>query len=151
MIEKITLKEAVFEPFKQSGFTRKGQSWYFRGKDTIVVANLQKSDWGPQYYINIGFWLKDFGEESFPPYNQCHLYYRVERIFRDHRDLINHSCSLIESDNILIGSLSEFIEKELIPFLRNCTELEYLKKLMKEGRLEGGLVREEARMYLSKQ
>ena len=40
----------------RAGFTKKSGSWYRRGEETIAVLNLQKSQYGPSYYV-----MSDFG------------------------------------------------------------------------------------------
>ncbi len=149
MIDKRTFKNAIAAPLDKAGFKKKGQSWYLDGKDAIIVVNLQKSDWSEIYFINMGIWLKNLGETSFPQYNHCHLYYRIERFFPEQRELILVGCSLDKSNQQMLDELSEFIESEVIPFLRNCTDENKLRELMLQGALEGGLVRLEARWYLS--
>jgi hypothetical protein len=149
MIDKDIFIQGFFRPFTQNGFKRKGNSCYLPGERIIVVVNLQRSDWGPRYFINIGFWIKDFGDESFPSVFKCPLNYRVERLFPERQELISESCYLPESNNQLIENLYEFVELDLLPFLRNCTELEFLRALLKQGKLEKGVITLEARMFLS--
>ena len=57
----------VFEQnVQQAGFIKKRGSWYFNGAETILVVNLQKSNYGKQYYVNLAVYVKQFGEERFP-------------------------------------------------------------------------------------
>lgn len=149
MIDKKTFKKSVGGALEQAGFVKKGQSWYFEGEDALVLANLEKIDVFDEYVINIGIWLKAFGDTTFPAYNQCHLYYRVERLFPSQRELILASCSLLKSDNQILANLSEFIKNQLVPFLKDCTDESKLKELMSEGVLKRGFVRKEARMFLA--
>jgi hypothetical protein len=149
MIDKKTFKKAFGAPMQKAGSVKKGQSWYFEGKDAVVVINLQKSDWSELYYINLGIWLKAFGEATFPQFNHCHLYYRVEHFFPEQRALTLVGCDLERSDPEILDDLSMFIGRQLIPFAQECTDENKLRELMSRGVLEGGLVRIEARMYLS--
>ena len=141
-------KKAVGLPLEKSGFSKKGQSWYLDGKDAIIVLNLQKSNWDELYYVNFGIWLKAFGTEQFPHFNHCHMYYRVERLFPDERELIITGCDLARSNPDNLANLSLFIERRLIPFALECTEEGKLRELMSGGLLKGGLVRHEAKTYL---
>jgi hypothetical protein len=151
MIDKKTFKKAIAAPLERAGFKKKGQSWFLDGNDALIVINLEKIDIfsNDQYVINIGIWLKAFGESVFPPYNRTHLYYRVERLFPQQRELILTGCSLEKSSPQKLADLTEFIDSRLIPFLRECTDEGKLRELMSKGMLEGGLVRIEARMYLT--
>ncbi len=149
MIDKKTLKKSIAIPFEKAGFIKRGQSWYLDGKDVIVMTSLQKSDWGNLYYINIGIWLKALGNSSFPNENQCHIGFRAESLFPEKRELLFLSCSLDKSTPEMLPELSEFIERELVPFLRICVDLDQFSKLVSNGILKKGLVTKEARQYLS--
>ena len=151
MIDKKTFKNTIAVLFGDAGFVKKGQSWCLDDEEILIVVNLEKIDFfsKEQYVINVGFWLKAFGKIFFPPYHQCHLYYRVERLFPGQRELILQSCSLNNSNAQLLENLRLFIENQLIPFLYECTKEENLRHLILDGALEGGFVRKEARMYLT--
>ena len=149
MIDKKTFKKTIAIPFQKAGFVKKGQSWYLDGNDALIVINLQKSNWGERYYINMGIWLKAFGEASFPQFNHCHLYYRVENFFPENRELILFGCSLENSSPEILAELTGFIESQLIPFLQSCTVISRLREMMIQGALEGGFVRLDAREDLN--
>ncbi len=149
MIDKKTFKKSFALPFERARFMKKGQSWFLNGSDVIVVVNLQHSDWGNYYYINIGFYLKTFGQVEFPDYVQCHLGYRAEDFFPNHRELILAGCHLEMSNEQMLADLSNFFDDELIPFLRECTEVKKLRELMTKGVLNHGAVLLKARAFLS--
>jgi hypothetical protein len=148
MIDKKNLKEAIANPLEKADFSFRGQTWYINGQDVLIVINLQKSSWDDMNYMNIGFWLKGLGEPSYPSYNHCHLYFRLERLFPEQSELILTSCSLEKSNIRLLVDLSGFIEKSLVPFLKECTKEEKLKELMAKGELNNGIVLKEAKQYL---
>jgi hypothetical protein len=86
--ERDIIQETVDACCKRQGFVKKSGSWYLYGEDLITVVNLQRSQYGPAYYINIGFWLVTLGSEKFPKINKCHLYTRVESAFPEYEDTI---------------------------------------------------------------
>jgi hypothetical protein len=150
MIDKRALKKAIGDPLQQAGFVNRGQSWYLDGKDAMVVATLESIRMPPgQYGINVGIWLKAFGEATLPAYNHCHLYYRLERLFPSQRDLVVSSCSLPNSNPQMLSALSDFVRTEGSPFLEECTDVVKLREFMSRGLLKGGFVRAEARSFLS--
>lgn len=151
MIDKKSFKNAISVPFKEAGFISKGQSWYLNGKDAVIVTNLQKSNWSNSYYINVGVWLKALGDLVFPQYNNCHLGFRAEALFPEKRNLILVSCDLEKTNTELLTDLSGFIESLLIPFLRECSNANKLKEFMRQGLLDKGLVRIEAKQYLARE
>lgn len=149
MIDKKTFKKAFGAPFERAGFAHKGQSWYLDGKDAIIVINLQHSDWGKWYFVNMGIWLKAFGTASFPQFNHCHLYYRIEDFFPQNREEIVLGCSLEARDPQMLPRLVKFIENSLVSFLYECTQESKLREMMAQGSLNNGLVLKEARSYLT--
>ena len=149
MIDKKSFKKSIGIPLEKAGLQKRGQSWYLDGKDAIVFTNLQKSDWGALYYINIGIWLKSLGDSSLPNENKCHIGFRAESIFPEKRELLFLGCSLDNSTPEMLSELSEFVKMQLVPFLYDCVDLDKLKKLVSKGILEKGLIMKEARWYLS--
>lgn len=151
MIDKNSLLKVFDVPLRQGGFLKKGVSWYLDGTDTIIVVNLESiSMYSPgQYAVNIGFWLKKLGNSSFPKYNHCHMYYRLERLFPESREEIIKGCSLSTGDAQSLIDLSNFIKNRLIPFLKECTLETKIKELFLTGVLNRGFMKFEVREYLS--
>ncbi len=148
MIDKKTFKQTFAKAIETTPCIKRGQSWYIDGKDTLVVINLQKSDWNEQYFINLGIWLKALGEPSFPQYYRCHLYYRLESIFSQERELILNACSLEQGNAQLLEELAQFLTGQVLPFLRDCGSERTLRNRMAEGKLGNGLVLYSAGDYL---
>lgn len=148
MIDTKTFKKAIVAQFESAGFSKKGQNWYLDGEAILIVTNLQKSDWEDMYYINVGFWLKGLGEAVFPPYNHCHLYYRVERLFPEKRELLLTGGLNEDAWKENLVKLLQFMDRELIPFLKECTDERKVRELLALGRLDNGLIQKEARHYL---
>ncbi|MER9619561.1 DUF4304 domain-containing protein [Mesorhizobium sp. M0207] len=54
---------------------------YFREwPETVCLLNLQKSAWGPQFYLNAAVWLTRFGIERRPKEYNCHIVWRVNSL-----------------------------------------------------------------------
>jgi len=69
--------------------------------------------------------------------------------FPEQREMILIGCNLEKSNNELLAELSAFIANLLIPFINKCTGVDFLREYMKKGLLDDGLVRKEARQYLT--
>lgn len=147
-MDKKTFKKSIAAVCEQASFIKNGQSWYRYGKDTIGVINLQKSDWGNFYYINLGIWLKGIGDEKFPKENHCQIRGRAEGLFPEARELVSRGCSLEESDPEYITQLSVFLRDQLIPFLEEAMDIEKLRSLIQEGRWRSGSITGDARRFL---
>ncbi|OWK19429.1 hypothetical protein AJ88_41250 [Mesorhizobium amorphae CCBAU 01583] len=47
------------------------------------MLNLQKSSWGPQFYINAAVWFTRLGPERRPKEYNCHIRWRVDSQMED--------------------------------------------------------------------
>ena len=135
MIEKEDLVKTLYAPLKTAGFKKRSLSWYLDGKDTVVIVNLQRSNWSKDYYINIGIWLKALGNEAFPKHYKCPMDWRVEELFPEERELIITSCDLEKSNFDLLKMLTMFFQESLIPFLLECGEEEKIKNQLLNGKI----------------
>jgi hypothetical protein len=151
MIDKKTFKKAIATPLERAGFVKKGQSWYLNGQDTIIEFNLQKSDWDDMYYVNISISLKAIGEIDFPPKDQVHLSYRIERLFPNEQELIRDGCFLERGNIKSLTDLTEFIDTKVVPFLQKCTHENYLREVIRTEIFKHGYIRKDARLYLDVQ
>lgn len=70
--------QTTFDDFmKGAGFSKKSGSWYRTTDDVITVVQLQKSQYGLQYYVNIALWLRPLGEATAPKEQVCHVRTRL--------------------------------------------------------------------------
>ncbi len=69
-----------------AGFIKNSGAWYRRQGDAISVVDLQKSQYGNQYYINVGLWLLEIADERFPKEWVCHLRTRLEALLPPHEE-----------------------------------------------------------------
>lgn len=66
----VNIFDSILKPY---GFIRKGNYWKQSGDELIKIINLQKSQWGNQYYINYGFNFKDLQYDE----KAMHIYRRI--------------------------------------------------------------------------
>ncbi|CAI9404243.1 MULTISPECIES: DUF4304 domain-containing protein [Aestuariimicrobium] len=79
-----TLVQSTVDAYAKSrGFVKRAGSWYLKREDIILVLNLQKSNYGRQYFLNIGLWLNVLGTEQAPQEQHCHIRSRLSRIAAD--------------------------------------------------------------------
>jgi Domain of unknown function (DUF4304) len=73
------MMKALYE-LDQVGFKRSNKRWFQMSDDTIVVVDLQRSNFSAFYYINVAVWLLTLGlPPSIPPREeQCHLRTRIK-------------------------------------------------------------------------
>lgn len=145
MIEKAKFKKLFGEVFSDSGFAKKGQTWFLSGKDAVVVVNLQKSDFADKFYVNIGIWLKALGESEFPKENHCQIQVRLGSLFSEHVSLIDKACSLEFADQSDVDELMAILRERLVPFCQLSLTLEGLRKNAEAELFAGALVFKQAR------
>jgi len=123
------------------GFKRKATIWFADKPETIVVVNLQKSQWGEQYYVNLAVWVKALGETKSPPKEHlCHVRTRLTSLADDRLekalDLSSERFSESERDQIVERQLLE----AALPFLAECETVEGLARQYDSGRLAKAMV-----------
>ena len=79
--------KATFAGFgERNGFRRKSNAWYLPQAETIAVLDLQKSQYGPQYYANVALWLLPLGDAATPKEGTCQIRTRLTSLFPDSQD-----------------------------------------------------------------
>jgi uncharacterized protein DUF4304 len=137
------LKRLFDAALSPAGFRRRKDSWYRLNEDVITVVNLQKSQWGGQFYINLGIYLRVLGNSISPPEYQCHVRARLTAIAGDRMspieaalDLEGKEMPMEEREGILRRSLEEIA----LPFLNDRSTVPQLRGLHAKGQLERGAV-----------
>ena len=80
--------QTTFDEFaKARGGTKKSGTWYLTGPDTVAVVNLQKSQYGPRYYVNVALWFLGIEASASPKPSHCHVQTRLESLVEDEERL----------------------------------------------------------------
>lgn len=81
------IKESFGTAIQAEGFKRMGGLWYRELPQTIVVTELQKSQYGDKYYVNLGVWIKEIGGPVFPKRESlCHIRCRLSNLVDESLD-----------------------------------------------------------------
>lgn len=134
MTSKIVLKKSVGNALSQHEFRRKGQSWYLHGLDNVVVFSLQKDDFSDLYFVNFGVSIKSIDAAAYPSPNKCHVFARLEELFREKRELILDACTINDDDSHIV-EFAKFLDIEVAPFCASCRTTEGLKSNIQSGRI----------------
>jgi hypothetical protein len=135
MSQRNAVQEAFDRFGREAGLETKGGSWYGRSKEVVAVSNLQKSQYGPQYYWNQGFWLPALGDEGYPKVNRCHIFARLEDLLPDVEGRIRSLLDLeyeLDADT-RIEDLSLLLRGRLLPLIDRASSLAGLRSLFAEG------------------
>lgn len=146
------VKATFGQVMKQYGFTRSSDGWYKNTADAILVANLQKSSYGPRYYINLAVWLRALGEVAYPKEYQCHIRLRATHLVSGQEVFWETQVFDLESDTIGDTRRAElirsFLGEQVMPAFLSYGSLETLRRQYHDGHMQGIAVSVAARRVL---
>jgi hypothetical protein len=147
-VDVARFKKAVGAPLEEAAFARKGSSWFSARHEVVLVANLQKSQYEPAYFLNLGFWLTGLGAPPAvsPPEQHCHARVRAEAAFPELADLLDLRVPIGDADRA--EHLRRVLRESIIPFMLEGATAAGLRQHIVAGSFRGGLVRVEARRFL---
>lgn len=103
--------KSVTPILKSHGFKKTRNTWRKKQVESIAVLNVQKSAWGDgAYYINLGVYFSELGNDVEPTEYSCHVRVRLEvkepemvvseaMEWFDARETLNAASQLAESDS----------------------------------------------------
>jgi hypothetical protein len=151
----MTTNDTVIDTFatvlREAGFEKKQFAWYRRTPEMIVVVDLQRSKFGLMHFCNVGFWLRELGDEIWPELYECHVHQRWDHTLTpDEISVLRVILDLVENvpGETRETTLRKAIKERLLPYLDQGSSVSGLRAIAKEG-LPGLLVREEALSILA--
>lgn len=146
--------QTTFDDFaKAAGFTKKSGTWCRRQQDTIAVLELQKSQYGAQYFVNVALWLLELGDAQCPREQACHLRSRLTRLLPEDEDRLKAALDLDDSSLVEIERREAFLEaleERLLRLLDSCSTLEGVRSLEATGLLSSFLIAGSAQRLLER-
>jgi hypothetical protein len=111
----------AFDRFgRDVGMELHSRAWFLRTDEVIVTCALQKSQYSPLYYLNVGYYLRSKGPETHPKSHECHITYRAgdligrERAFDELLDLehpLDDETRVIQLYTLLVTDLGPRIQR----------------------------------------
>lgn len=139
MAISILLKDALAKPLTNAGFSKKSNNWYWTNEEVILVVNLQKSQYGDQYYVNCAIALKVLGAEGFPKEHLCDIRFRLSSVVpKEQRKECDAAFdlekeSLADADRkVIVASL---FEQYGLSLLLTCKSIVSITNAYKTGQL----------------
>lgn len=74
------LEQAIAHILRPLGYTKRAATWHRDREEVVSVLNLQKSQWGDFWYLNLGVYLKALGSEARPAESRCHVRCRADTL-----------------------------------------------------------------------
>ena len=135
---------------KGAGMTKHSGSWYRSTSDLVTVVNLQKSQYGSSYYLNVGWWLQALGTVKFPKENELHVRTRLEALVPDRTAEIAGLLNLERPVADRTDRLRDMLHAELLPILNSTQTVEGLRVLRRLGKLNDAAIRRAAVAIIDK-
>lgn len=151
MSERNAVQRAFDRFGTEASFEKKSGSWYRRGDEVISISNLQKSQYGPAYYFNQGFWLRELGDERFPKSSQAHIVTRLEDLAPDAEQRIGELLNLEHEmpDEQRQDELVALLAERLLPLIDRGSSIVGLRAMVDDGTLAGAGIRGPAQQALA--
>ena len=130
------------------GFKTVGKSLRRDQSDVSILVSFQKG-FGGQWYINIGFWLYALGALATDRVEQTHLYFRLERLLPELREMILTAGAPDDpNQSASYDLLKAALASEGATMMQDLGTEAGLRRALQSSRLNQGLVRKEARQFL---
>lgn len=142
----------VERELKSAGFSKKSGTWYQDQGETWALVNLQKSQYGQQYYVNVGLELKVLEQTPRLQESQWAISLRANFLpgvddgrLKTLLDAEDTSVDAAERDT----ELGDFVRRRLLPFMGGLKTNDDLREAIARGLLVHGLVRPEVKRALA--
>jgi hypothetical protein len=129
--------QTAFDDYgKYLGAKKQSGSWYVGTAEVISVCNLQKSQYGPSYYFNQGFYLRTLNHLlEFPRVHQCHIQGRFEDFVpartQEIRRLLDFEYLVDDQERSL--ELLSLLCDTLGPIVRDASSLDDVRRMALAG------------------
>src|SRR5262245_61714625 len=94
-------KKGLSQALLGLGFKKVGKSLRRDQSDVSVLVSFAKA-FGDQWYIAIGLWLHALGALATDRVEQTHMYFRLERLLPDLREMILTAGALDDPNQLLL-------------------------------------------------
>ena len=124
---------------REHGFARRSGILYKDTLEVIAMLELQRSDYGRAYYINVGFVLRSLHDVRAPTFGLSDIRIRADTLIGDSdgrlRELLDLENNLDEEKRE--SALLRILGAELVPMVDAGSTLAGLRDLQHRGRLRG--------------
>ena len=77
------LQQALAPALKRHDYKKVAATWRKDSSEAVSVFNLQGSQWGPSFYVNLGVYFRALGPAAHPAAHQCHVWNRLDGLVPD--------------------------------------------------------------------
>ncbi len=138
------LHDAIAAAGGSVGFKKRGSSWYCQETDAILVINPQGSQYGSQYFLNLGVYWRSLGAKPAPKEEECHVRGRIESVLpKEEKQEVERSLDFEDSsiDDVTRRTvLRDALLLHAIPVLKRCSTADGLREEYYRGTLKSFLI-----------
>ncbi|MGF7005741.1 hypothetical protein [Aminobacter sp. BE322] len=141
-------RKSIEDSLLSVGFVKAGEVLRLEGEEISTLVGFGKG-FGNQWFVNVGFWIHALGSQCPEKIEKSHMYFRIERIFPNLREIILTSGDLSDKHQPdALDRLVSHIHGDIGVKLRELTSEGGLRRAMEAGALTtAGLIRKEAINY----
>ena len=145
MARRAAVHEGLERFGRAAGLEKHSGRWYRRTDETVAVSELQKSEYGPQYYFNQAFWLLCVGDTDYPLERLCHVRFRLGALTGDRKsidDLLDLEVEMDDEERA--ERIKEVLSRYLLPVIERGGTVEGLRAMVEDGTLDESLIHRDA-------
>ena len=143
------LQQALAPALKERGFKKSGATWRKVSDEGIGVLNLQGSQWGPSFYINLGVYFRALGDRDQPTEYHCHVRTRLTELVPD-RERLNALLDFEKpvQEGVRVRELETLVVEHGLPWLHRVSTIEGAREYCSSQAPRSPWVTKEAREFL---
>jgi hypothetical protein len=147
------VQQIFYQLCKSGGFIKRSSTWFRRSPETTIGLNLQKSQYEPKYFLNIGIWINELHAEQLRGIETADIVARDGDVAPDAEAELRW---LLDSRSDLLGGeraekLSEYFRDALLPALQLFASVDSLRSPAGKELLQNLLVSGPAQSLISQQ
>lgn len=156
IVDKSELAATLDKELRAAGFKKTGSTWYSSNILGVLLFNLQRSQWGNQYYINLASAPVEIPIEGLPKpkHYKCPVNTRLSALYSHLEQKLKNVFDLEDvsiNDTDRTASIREIVNDYAVPFLRKMDGLSNIRRSIDDGMYPQGLITGKLRDALDQQ
>ncbi|CAO5682429.1 MAG: hypothetical protein HEEMFOPI_01670 [Holosporales bacterium] len=148
-MDGIEFQKGLYDVLSKKGFIRKGNLMRIFGDDVVVLIGLERSRFSQQLFVNIGIFLNKLDAEVPKKIEHTHMYFRLEGLFPQYRDIILTAGALDELEQY--GAYQNFLDlldRDIADVLKNLASEKSIVEAYYAGLSSLGLITKSAKNFI---
>jgi len=147
--ENKALQSVLAPLMKAHGYRKSGATWHGVSSAFIRVLNIQGSQFGKYFFINLGIFIRALGENPKPKEYDCHVRQRLSGLVSDGGDVF----AVLDFQNDMPWgereqALRNLVQDHALPWLEKKSDIEEIRNYLTREKLHGLPVGKEVYDYL---